>query len=686
MKHIALFFGMAAWVAVSCSVQEMSFDGPGTVAPVFRAAVEQPADAETKVFVNEDLQLRWTADDRVSMFNKNTSNQQYRFKGETGDGEGEFEKVDGDGTGASIPYVISVYPYAEATAITAGGALSVTLPAQQAYAPHSFGLGANTMAALSTDENLQFKNLGGYLKVSLYGAGVQVSSLTLQGNKGEKIAGKATVSMTAEGLPSVSMDADATTAITLTFAEPVTLGATEAESTDFWFVVPPVTFSEGFTVSVATSDGSFEKSTSKELAITRNHLFKMAPVEVDAQPAEAMTFRISHLWLWGGTGPQYGGTKVIDLLAKPDYFNKEDGRGVTALSDNYYVLQPDGNFVNYAGEDGRNWWFVYSGSVNPQNGKDLDLRKFYDVLPLSGGSFAMDGTTVTFTKADGSTTQATLVGPGTYDMPGTDPVKSVTIESQALMFTITGGVESWDSSIMYTDYHAIAGNPKLLFIEMDLLPSGFVVPEAAQTTDADFEYAPEEFDFTTLPGKWNVYGGNKAPFGIWVLGGSGSDPSFVSPIDKSWDWDDSIWRESDNGLTIKVTSFSTTGASGTTNWWSGDDGQFWNYTWKNTSESMAAFYGTDLSNFYDQIPKGEKEFTADFTTMTVTLGNGHQAQFLTPGVHKFVYDRSLEIPADCFGLWFHLQEPAPANEYQWKDVDRFLLTPLEYVIIFEKTE
>jgi hypothetical protein len=169
------------------------------------------------------------------------------------------------------------------------------------------------------------------------------------------------------------------------------------------------------------------------------------------------------------------------------------------------VLQPDGTFVNYAGEDGRNWWFVYSGSVNPQNGKDLDLRKFYDVLPLSEGHFAQDGTTVTFTKADGSTTQATLVGPGTYDMPDTNPVKSVTIETQALMFTITGGVESWDSNIMYTDYHAIAGNPKALFIEMEVLPNGFVVPEASKTTDADFKYEPPSFDWTSLPGKWNVY-------------------------------------------------------------------------------------------------------------------------------------------------------------------------------------
>ena len=115
MKHLAFIFGMAALMAVSCSVREESFNAPDANAPVFRATFEQPADAGTKVFVNEDFLLRWNADDRVSLFNKTTANQQYRFLGVTGDSEGEFEIVGEPGTGAAIPYVISVYPYQEST-------------------------------------------------------------------------------------------------------------------------------------------------------------------------------------------------------------------------------------------------------------------------------------------------------------------------------------------------------------------------------------------------------------------------------------------------------------------------------------------------------------------------------------------------------------------------------------------
>lgn len=684
MRHIAFYLGMAAALVASCSIQEKDCIAPDGDRAVFQASFEQPAGEGTKVFVNEDLFLRWTADDRISLFQQNSYNRELRCIGETGDSEAKFDFVGPDGGGFVIPDIVSVYPYQASTSITSDETLTLTLPAEQSYAPHSFGLGANTAVSVTSTGFLLFKNACGYLRLSLYGEGVSVSSITLKGNKGEKIAGKAAVTMPLGGLPTVAMADDATTSITLTCSEPVALGATAEESVDFWFVVPPVTFSEGFTVTV--NGDAFEKSTTKSVTITRNHLSKMAPVLVAAGQAASTVYRISHLWLWGGTGPEWGGTKVFDLLTKPDYFNKEDGRGIEALTDNYYELKPDGTFVNHAGEDGRNWWFVYSGAVNPENHKDLDLRKFYDVLPLAQGQYAIDGSTVTFTKPDNTKTQATLVGPGTYDMPNTSPLKSVTIGTQALMFTITGGVENWDQNIMYTDYHAIAGNPKVLFIELEQLPAGFVIPEASMTTDADFEYKPD-FSLTDLPGKWNVYGGNKAPYGIWVLGGSGYDPTFVSPIEKEWCWDGTVKNESDNDLTITPATMSATEVKGTTTWAAGTDGKFWNYLFNTTVAAWSDYYGTDLSQYYDQIPKGESTFTLDVATMTVTFGNGHQARILTPGTHSFPHAaKTLEVPTGCFALSFHLQDAPilPVTSYQYKDIDRFLLSPVEYVIIFEK--
>lgn len=292
MKHFALYFGIAAALVASCSIQEEDFKTPLQDNVVYYASFEQPALDGTRVYANEDLLLRWTADDRVSIFNNITYNQEYRFTGQTGANAGGFKKVDNDEfvTGNAISHVVSVYPYQESTTISESEEIYLMLPAEQHYAENTFGLGDNAMVSVSSDNVLQYKNVGGYLMLKLYGEGVSVSSITLKGNNGEKLAGNATVTMPADGLPSVSMASDASTEITLTCETPVQLGASAAESTQFWFVVPQVTFSKGFTITVNDSyGGTFKKSTTKSVAIERNILTRMSPIEVVVEPKRTVT-------------------------------------------------------------------------------------------------------------------------------------------------------------------------------------------------------------------------------------------------------------------------------------------------------------------------------------------------------------------------------------------------------------
>jgi hypothetical protein len=282
MKRFALYIGIVVGLVASCSTKEIDFQTPVQDDVVFYASFERPSDIDTRVYANEDLLLRWTGDDRVSIFEKNTRNQQYRFTGETGDNAGEFDKVAGSGntTGNAISHIVSVYPYQESTKISMSETITITLPAGQHYAGNTFGLGANTMVSVTSNNFLQYKNVCGYLVVKLYGDGVSVSSITLRGNNGEKLAGKATVTMPLEGVPTTTMANDATSEITLSCATPVQLSATAEESTQFWFVVPPVTFSKGFTITVSGNGGVFEKNTGKTVTIQRNNLSRISPVEV----------------------------------------------------------------------------------------------------------------------------------------------------------------------------------------------------------------------------------------------------------------------------------------------------------------------------------------------------------------------------------------------------------------------
>lgn len=308
-----ILFALAIVLLGACTTKEIDIQTPVQDDVAFYASFEQPGEEGTKVFANEDLLLRWTADDRVSIFNKNTYNQEYRFIGETGDYEGGFNKV-GDPefiTGKVISHVVSVYPFQRQNRVTDEEVVLVTLPSEQSYADNSFGLGANTMVSVSSGNLLYYKNVGGYLVLKLYGEGVSVSSISLRGHNGEKLAGNASVTMPVDGDPSVVMASDATAEITLTFETPVQLGATAEESTQFWFVVPPVTLDKGFTVSITKSSGAvLSRSTSKSITIERNKLSKMSPMEALDPVPEAVDLGLSVKWAsfnLGATKPEeYG--------------------------------------------------------------------------------------------------------------------------------------------------------------------------------------------------------------------------------------------------------------------------------------------------------------------------------------------------------------------------------------------
>lgn len=285
MNNRLFLFCLLAVFATSC-VNELRDDNQDVHdAPVFYATIEQAGGPSTKVFADDSLRVLWNADDRVSIFNKSTYNRQYRFDGQDGANSGVFKKVPSDDFVASNPlnYVYSVYPYNENTSISNGGEITVYLPAEQSYREDSFGLGANTMIAITEDDELMFKNLCGFFAVRLYGDNVTVSSITLKGNNNEYLAGKATVFAQVDSAPVIQFDSsEATNEITLTCVPPVSVGSTEETAVSFWFVIPPTLFEDGISISVMDDQNlTFSKGTTASLEVKRNTLKKTSVLEVN---------------------------------------------------------------------------------------------------------------------------------------------------------------------------------------------------------------------------------------------------------------------------------------------------------------------------------------------------------------------------------------------------------------------
>ncbi len=256
----------ALLLAVGCS--SLHEDQPTVLFPENDQPVFHANFAEQSLTqLNKDIEFGWAANDQVSIFTGNTRNKLYQFTGETGDNAGEFKYAGKNsfGFGDNLTANYAIYPYSETTTIDENGVISYTWPETQAYAKNAIASGANVMVAATSSldsHDLAFKNVGSFLRVSLYGEMQGVSSIVLTSNAGEPLAGASLISAAADSKPSCIMTGKTTT-ITLTCDETVVVGATKARATDFWIVLPATMLTKGFTLTV---NGLDEKSQEFEVA------------------------------------------------------------------------------------------------------------------------------------------------------------------------------------------------------------------------------------------------------------------------------------------------------------------------------------------------------------------------------------------------------------------------------------
>ena len=292
MKTRFVLLSFFCLLAVSCTVQEPDTRETASLGKdVFYATLESYADPETRIYVNNKVKILWDADDLISIFKKNTYNQQYRFQGESGANSGGFEIVPESGfvTGGEFDFNCAVYPYRPSTRIDVDDVLRLTLPDEQTYREESFGLGANTMVAVSEDNVLLFKNAGGYMVLKFYGENVHVSSITLEGLNNERLSGRAFWKPTLEAYPEITMDdsddSDSVKKVTLNCKD-VLLGETKEAATVFWLVVPPTKFTQGFRLTVKGLGGeefvteATNPAILDRLFVERNGILRIGAIEV----------------------------------------------------------------------------------------------------------------------------------------------------------------------------------------------------------------------------------------------------------------------------------------------------------------------------------------------------------------------------------------------------------------------
>ena len=467
-------------------------------------------------------------------------------------------------------------------------------------------------------------------------------------------------------------------------------GLQKGESAKFYLVVKPCSIipADGIKVSVNGFEKDIELTESLVLAPGAVTSIDFTYYNLDFNETLVGAYKIKNLWVYGGTGPQYGNTGFIDMHNKTWQFDTEAGHGIQAEMDNYLEIilvdvldggnKTTGKSIYWAGKDGKNWSCWFKQQNVPW--KKADASHFYRQIPLGESTWVRDYTanTVTFTDKNGKETVLELYAPNTTFTAPDASNKSRTFVDMTLHAKLTGGENNWD--VAGSEMDRIYYNPHDLFIGVEKVES---VPEESKTSE-------DTFTPTLIPDPSVVpesIAGTYKYSAAYCNGGI--DPAFVGFTDKSWAFNDSVWKMQDDVYVFTATGKDGNGnETGTIDFQPGADGAYWDYIMPASFHKYEGLDDLDLSSFYGKIPHGKSTYVYNKSNTTVTITNGEYtatAKYLMPGDHT-INGKAHTVIASC-ALDFDLNYTTPnipGFEQAWNDFERFYVAPWNYVLHLQK--
>lgn len=291
---------IAACAVAACSQKEIApadSSFPSSDSKKFYASVE---GSGTKVY-NVGNNLYWVDGDDIAVFDKSTSYDTYTFTASSSDTYSDeiqeyisqtakFElSTPAADAGNQLDRIYAVYPIDNYVPPVANddGSLDVLIWDDQSPTWGDDKIDteySNVVVAVSDDENLNFKNVCGYLRIPLLGDGAELSEVAIYSNSGENLTGIVNVSFDGSGIPVVNNVVYGYTHAYRQYGWGGAVGPTlsTSEPLDVIFCIIPGTLTDGFTAEFYDSNGGkFEASVSNPVEIKRNIMTSTAPILAD---------------------------------------------------------------------------------------------------------------------------------------------------------------------------------------------------------------------------------------------------------------------------------------------------------------------------------------------------------------------------------------------------------------------
>ena len=674
---LCMALAMSAFALTNCAYPDWepeqskggsdSGNGPGLVIPAVTDFSVYASIAQTRSVVTEEGGLAWTAGDLINVFHgvsgeaelvsdgvvffNPRSEKPNEFLGKLGK---ELKK------GYTYDWYI-FYPYNEdLTIVNNTSAAIIGSKADKAQIQSVYGdkthvsgdympmFGTVTGVEEGKIPNAELQHLSSILELNIASCmptDVQITEIKV--TAGEAIVGEFVFDFIKGTVTPV--EGTSSNTATLTIKEPATLQ--NGESAKFYLIVKPFTAkaADGLTISVNGSE--------KQISLNEDLLFapgKMTSIDytyydvTQIQDSLLGKFRIKTMWVYGGTGAEYGGAGWVDIYNKPWWFDQASGHSITAELDNYLEFtltdlldggnKLTGKCMNWAGEDGKNWsCYFHNSQIN--GGDPTDGRALYRHIPIGESTWVRDLTvtpnTVTFTDTWGNVTVVEVYEPTYEFVPGYNDSNAAAntrtfprTEGDDLTFhaKVTAGKDNWNT--IYNEIDKVYDRPRDFFVDVDRVDE---IPETAKTYEKPYEPAspyPE-----TLAGTYK-YATDM------TVGGKDGAITVKALTDQYATWEPAASKV--NLIKNDSYTFTPTGTDayqnevGTVTFDDGGDGT-WDYTvYDNTVNPYGENDATELYGFiaHDNTTTYVYDRAAKTITFT-TRGKEYVVDYLIPGTYKY---------------------------------------------------
>lgn len=664
-------------------------NGSGLVIPAVTDFSVYASIAQTKSVVSEEGSLEWTAGDLINVFHGVAGEAElvsdgvvfYNPKSEK---PNEFLGKLGKELKKGYTYDWYVfYPYNEELSIVGNtGAAIIGSKADKAQIQNGYGnkahvsgdympmFGTATGVEEGKTPNAELQHLSSILELNIASCmPTDVEITEVKVTAGEAIVGEFVFDFIKGTVTPVEGTSSNTATLTVKDAAILQNG----DVAKFYLVVKPFTAKAADGLTIAVNGAEKQISLKEDLVFAPGKTTSLDYTYYDVtQIKDSLLgkFRIKTMWVYGGTGAEYGGAGWIDIYNKPWWFDQASGHDITAELDNYLEFtltdlldggnKLTGKCVNWAGEDGKNWsCFFHNTKIN--GGDPTDGRALYRHIPIGESTWVRDLTvtpnTVTFTDAYGNVTVVEAYEPVYEFVPGYNDSNAAANtrtfprnEEDDLTFhaKITAGKDNWNT--IYNEVDKVYDRPRDFFVDVERVED---IPEAAKTYEKPYEPAspyPESIAGTYKYNSDVTYGGKDG-----AISGKGLTVQYAT-------WQPAA--EHVNKMKNDVYIFTATGTDayqnevGTVTFDDGGDGT-WEYQLYDNMGGNKEYNGIELYGFIAH--DGSTTYVWDRAAKKITFttrGKEYVVDYLIPGSYQYhgltTNEATAKVPENGFGMHYDM--------------------------------